>query len=68
MNDILSLKPITSKRISSEQYLNLSAREKSNIKGVQFISPGLGDKGFGFFKLSLKRPIYQSNYEQKQNT
>lgn len=58
MKGIITLKPIKNKRITPERFMRLTEKEKKNIKEIHFIPPKLGDKNFGSFRLTYKRPIY----------
>ncbi|MBA3009719.1 MAG: hypothetical protein KKF12_12275 [Proteobacteria bacterium] len=63
MNNYIDLKLIKRKKISPNRYLKLSAKEKGNIEKCSFVAPKLGESGFGFFEIILKRPVYQSAHE-----
>jgi hypothetical protein len=45
--------------ISPEEYINLSEKEKENVKSATIIPPSLGDKEFGKIQITYKIPTYR---------
>lgn len=44
--------------ITPNQYLQLTAEEKSNISRIEIIPPRLGQNHFGMIKIIYKNPKY----------
>ncbi len=62
MNGIIDLKPIQKERVSAKEYLRLCREGKKNISASRFIPPKIGDRGFGAFEITYKRPVYNTNH------
>jgi len=58
MKKIIDLLPKRTKVVRPEEYLDMSAEERSAAKRIDFVPPELGKKEFGHFIVTLKHPVY----------
>ncbi len=61
MSNFIPLEPIKEKKLTPQEYLNLSSEEKANILSSRIIPPSSDHTGawnFGYISVELKNPIY----------
>jgi hypothetical protein len=63
--DLFDFKKIFSKKMKPEEFVSSLKENKHNIKSSKFVSPDIGDNGFGHFVVELKDPFYTYNYEEE---
>ena len=52
-------KVVETKYITAKEYLQLTEKDKRNIKDISIVTPKLGSNSFGNFKVELKSPEYK---------
>lgn len=60
---VIDLKPVRSRLLSYEEFLNLKEEDRSNISQARIISPSLGEgldseNAFGGMEVLYKNPVY----------
>jgi len=55
----LILRPVKSKKLSSRDFLKMPWKERRSIARTQFVPPKIGDRGFGYFIIDYKTPLYE---------
>lgn len=64
-NDFIDLLPKREKVVRPEEFLTMSAKERSNIQSSRFVPPSLGSRDFGHFVVVLRHPVYQAHADKK---
>ncbi len=49
--------------ITPKEFMNLSEKDKKNIKKIEIVPPKLGRADFGKIRINLKTPIYKTPWQ-----
>lgn len=49
----------TSRKLSPEGFMELSAKDRDEIKRVRFVPPKIGSHGFGHFEVETSSPHFE---------
>lgn len=47
------------REMTPEQFMRFSESHADEIRGVRFVPPSIGSKGFGTFEVETKTPYYE---------